>query len=418
MWVRRVMRLLVFASVLAALGMLGVGSASAGETFTLDKEFCTAHADVGSKISFGSWDSSTKICTGVGAVIEDGDVLVVPNGTTLMVDGNFTVWPGRVVNRGVIAVGSALGVFGESSVENYGSVTVEMIQFSFFSLGNEHGCCGSFDNHGSFAVSEMFGNWHETFVNECGSEFSSPKVPAYPPIEEPCPWPLAMVDTTSGIWHLRVSGAIDSFYFGNPGDAPFMGDWDCDGTDTPGLYRQSDGFVYLRNSNTQGVADVAFFFGNPGDVPLGGDFNSDGCDSVSIYRPSQQMFYVINRLGTTGEGLGGADYSFVFGNPGDSPFVGDFNGDDQDSIGLHRGSTGLVYYRNTLTSGVADGQFIFGNSSDDLFVNDWTKTGVDTPAAFRSTTGRHYLRFDNSSGPADAVVEWGNAAWTPVAIHP
>ena len=46
------------------------------------------------------------------------------------------------------------------------------------------------------------------------------------------------------------------FYFGNPGDYPFMGDWDCDDVDTPGLYRQSDGYVYLRNSNTQGIADV------------------------------------------------------------------------------------------------------------------------------------------------------------------
>ena len=67
----------------------------------------------------------------------------------------------------------------------------------------------------------------------------------------------------------RVSaGTLGQFYFGNPGDYGFMGDWDCDGVDTPGLYRQSDGYAYLRNSNTQGVADVAFFFGNPGDVPM------------------------------------------------------------------------------------------------------------------------------------------------------
>jgi hypothetical protein len=66
-----------------------------------------------------------------------------------------------------------------------------------------------------------------------------------------------------------------------------MGDWNCDGVQTPGLYRQSDGFVYLRNSNTQGVADITFFFGNPGDVPIAGDFNGNGCDTVSIYRPSE-----------------------------------------------------------------------------------------------------------------------------------
>ena len=62
------------------------------------------------------------------------------------------------------------------------------------------------------------------------------------------------------------------FFFGNPGDYAFMGDWNCDGIDTPGLYRRSDGYVYLRNSNTQGVANVAFFFGNPGDLALGRRF--------------------------------------------------------------------------------------------------------------------------------------------------
>jgi hypothetical protein len=132
------------------------------------------------------------------------------------------------------------------------------------------------------------------------------------------------------LWHLRnQQGLITSFFFGNPGDYPFMGDWNCDGVDTPGLYRQSDGFVYLRNSNTQGVADITFFFGNPGDVPIAGDFNADGCDTVSIYRPSNQTFYIINALGQDGGGLGAAQFSYVFGNPGDKPFVGDFNGDGQ-----------------------------------------------------------------------------------------
>ncbi|HHC07443.1 MAG TPA: hypothetical protein ENK55_01820, partial [Actinobacteria bacterium] len=66
---------------------------------------------------------------------------------------------------------------------------------------------------------------------------------------------VGLVDPETGIWYLRdETGRTTAFYFGNPGDYPFMGDWDCDGVDTPGLYRRSDGYVYLRNSNTQGVA--------------------------------------------------------------------------------------------------------------------------------------------------------------------
>ena len=184
-----------------------------------------------------------------------------------------------------------------------------------------------------------------------------------------------LVDPATGIWHLYEGGVQSTeFYFGDPGDYPFMGDWDCNDIDTPGLYRQSDGYVYLRNTNTQGTADVSFFFGDPGDVPIAGDFNGDGCDTVSIYRPSNQTFYIINKLGTKDGGLGAADYSYVFGDPGDQPFVGDYNGDGTDTPGLHRATTGLVYYRNTNTTGVAHNTFIFGDPGDRFVTGDWTAT--------------------------------------------
>jgi Tol biopolymer transport system component len=229
------------------------------------------------------------------------------------------------------------------------------------------------------------------------------------------PYPFGLVDSVSGVWRLRqVDGRVDSFYFGNPGDVPFMGDWDCDGVDTPGLYRQSDGFVYLRNTNTQGNADVAFFFGNPGDVPLAGDFNGDGCGTVSVYRPSNQMFYIINELGTDGGGLGAADVAYVFGNPGDKPFVGDFDGDGTDTVGLHRESTGLVYYRNTHTQGNADGEFVFGNPGDRLVANDWNGDGSDSPGLFRPLSTTAYFRFTNTAGNADAQFMFGEPGWLPV----
>ena len=113
------------------------------------------------------------------------------------------------------------------------------------------------------------------------------------------------VDHRTGIWYLwdASNTQTTSFYYGNPGDFPIMGDWDCNGIDTPGLYRQADGYVYLRNSNTQGNADLKFYFGNPGDIPLAGDFNGDGCDALSIYRPSEARFYIINELGENDDGL-------------------------------------------------------------------------------------------------------------------
>jgi hypothetical protein len=226
---------------------------------------------------------------------------------------------------------------------------------------------------------------------------------------------VGLVDPTQGIWYLRRGDQVSSFYYGVPGDTPFMGDWDCDGIDTPGLYRRSDGFVYLRNSNTQGVADIRYFFGNPADIPIAGDFDGDGCDTVSLYRPSEGKAYIINRLGSGEAGVGVAEISYYFGNPGDKPFAGDFDGDGVDTVGLHRESTGLVYFRNTHTQGVADHDFVFGNPADLLVAGDWTGVGFSTPALFRPDEARFFFRHTNTQGIADSSFLLGNPGWLPIA---
>lgn len=230
---------------------------------------------------------------------------------------------------------------------------------------------------------------------------------------------VGLVDPATGEWHLRHSAnQVASFYYGNPGDVPFMGNWNCGDTATPGLFRTSDAYAYLRNSNTQGIADIRFFYGNPSDIPLAGDFNGDGCDTLSIYRPSEARFYIINKLGENEGGLGAAEYSFIFGNPGDKPVVGDWDGDGIDEVGLHRESTGFFYYRNTLTTGIADGQFFFGDPGDRFVSGDWgIVDGAETPALFRPSDTTFYFRYTLTQGNADAQFVWRGAGsdWLPVS---
>ncbi|HHC09227.1 MAG TPA: hypothetical protein ENK55_11005 [Actinobacteria bacterium] len=218
---------------------------------------------------------------------------------------------------------------------------------------------------------------------------------------------VGVVDERTGEWYLRdpATGETTRFYYGNPGDLPFVGDWDCDGVETPGLYRRSDGYVYLRNSNTQGVADVRFFFGNPGDVPLVGDFDGDGCDTVSVWRPSENRVYVIDRLGSDGRGLGAADFSFLLGNPGDVPFVGDFDGDGVDTVGLYRPGTGTAYLFDRLGPGVATRSLELGTRDDRVIA--LRVAGADLPVAFRPGTG--------TFGLPDGELQYGSARTIPIA---
>jgi hypothetical protein len=201
---------------------------------------------------------------------------------------------------------------------------------------------------------------------------------------------------------LVPSSAIGTFYYGDANDELLMGDWNCSGEQTPGTYRRSTGSVYLRNSNSQGVADLTYMFGNPGDVPIVGDFDGDGCDSLSIYRPSEARFYISNTL----DGGVAAD-SFAFGSYGDMPIAGDFDGDGVDTVGIYRTQGGFIALRNTPGGGNAELAFYFGNPGDQIIAGDWDGDGMDTVAAYRVSNGTFYLRNNNRTGIASYSIPVG-----------
>lgn len=223
---------------------------------------------------------------------------------------------------------------------------------------------------------------------------------------------IGVVDPSQGLWYLRdpLTTETTSFYYGNPGDVPFTGDWDGDGVDTPGLYRQSDGYVYLRNSNTQGVADVAFFFGNPGDVPVPGDFNGNGFDTVSLYRPSEARFYVINKLGAGDAGLGAADTVEPFGNLGDRPIAGRVGASGTDTIGVHREASGLVAFATAPTTSIA-----FGDPGDQLVIAPFGGGPTDAIGVFRPRTAVFYLRSTTSPQSTPHIIGYGRPGYRPIA---
>ena len=117
---------------------------------------------------------------------------------------------------------------------------------------------------------------------------------------------VGLVDPAQGKWYLYNEAGVQqkTFFYGNPGDFPIYGDWDCDGEETPGMYRQSDGFVYLRDSNTQGLAISASSSG----IPVTSRWR---VTSTVMVRHGEHLpgtgaaFYIINELGKNEGGLGG-----------------------------------------------------------------------------------------------------------------
>ena len=192
--------------------------------------------------------------------------------------------------------------------------------------------------------------------------------------------------TSAGLFSVFDSPTGDSSaLFGNPGDQPLMGDWDCDGIDTPGVYRSGIARAFVTNSATNVAASASLYFGNPGDTALSGDFNGDGCDTIAVYRSATSTFYIRNSLNS-----GTANRAVTFGNPGDQPFVGDFDGDGVDTFGVYR-PNGWVYHSNSNIPGSATTSYPFGNPGDRIFAEDLDGNGRDTVAAYRSSQGRVYV---------------------------
>src|SRR5215216_669280 len=192
--------------------------------------------------------------------------------------------------------------------------------------------------------------------------------------------------------------------YGMGGDYPVVGDWDGNGTDTIGVYR--NGVFYLRNSNTVGVADVYFAFGSPGDQPITGDWNGDGIDTIGVYRNGTFYLRNSNTAGTP-------QISFALGMPGDVGIAGDWDGDGTDTTGVFRPSNGVIFLKNANTTGVADIGINYGIGGDKPVTGDWNNDGIDTIGVLRGNT--FYLRNSNTVGNADMWFALGIPGDMPIA---
>ncbi len=228
---------------------------------------------------------------------------------------------------------------------------------------------------------------------------------------------LPTVDTTTGVFrpsngvlylkNANTTGPADiTLYYGKPGDHPITGDWTGTGYKSIGIYR--GGTFYLRNSNTTGYADIVAPFGNSSDIPVAGDWTGKGYDSIGVYRPSTNTFLLRNT-----NTAGPPDLVARLGISGDVPIVGDWTGKGWDSIGVFRPSNGIVYLRNSNTTGVADINFVYGIAGDKPVVGDWTGQGFDTIGVDRN--GRFLLRNSNSTGPANFNFYLGVSGDDPIA---
>ena len=265
--------------------------------------------------------------------------------------------------------------------------------------------------HLHFELHQPDGTKVNPYPHLVNAESSPPPPPPFDPA-------IVMFDPVAGMLHSRdPDGTVTSVAFGGAGEQPLLGDWDCDGSATPGSFDPATGSVSLSNTES-GTTDLEYVLGGVEgtleEIALAGDFDGDGCDTVSLYKQTRGLVSIFNLVGSDGAPLT-AQYEYYFGIPGDKPFVGDFDGSGVDTVGLHRESNGFVYMRYSHSLGFADNEFWYGVGGDRLVAADWIDQGFDTVAIYRPSETRLYFRFSNDLGFADAAYEFGEPEWIPVS---
>gem|GEM_PF-3949573 len=225
---------------------------------------------------------------------------------------------------------------------------------------------------------------------------------------------IGVYQNSAGNFFLKNSitpGPADEIAQYGPGGAdflPMVGDWNGDGIDTIGVYQKSTGNFFLKNSITPGPADENAQYGPGGYdfLPMVGDWNGDGTDTIGVYQISTGYFFLKNSITP-----GPADEIAQYG-PGGSdflPMVGDWNGDGKDTIGVYQISTGNFFLKNSINPGPADEIAQYGPGGADFLpmVGDWNGDGTDTIGVYWKSTGNFFLKNSITPGPADEIAQYG-----------
>ena len=213
------------------------------------------------------------------------------------------------------------------------------------------------------------------------------------------------------------TGADIIAFLGNVNDRAVTGDWNGDGVDTIGVFRDGTWFLHNANEST-GTPDITVSFGQAGDVPLAGDWNGDGIDTIGLYRPSTGQF-LLRKNNNTATGPFNNVIIDGFGGLLDKPVAGDWDGNGTDTVGLLLfAQTGAPTQFRLLNANATGSTFItvsFGQGGDLPVAGDWDGDGIDTIGVFRN--GVWLIRkFSNSSTAVanNLIVSFGNAGELPL----
>ena len=155
---------------------------------------------------------------------------------------------------------------------------------------------------------------------------------------------------------------------------------------------------YHLTNGWAGNAHLSFTYGRPGDSVYVGNWDGNAGDTLAVRRGATYHFR--NSLS------GGPAHAVVtYGRPGDAVYMGDWDGDGVDTPVVRRGN--VYHFTNRLAGGNASKVVVYGRPGDTVLIGDWNGDGIDTLGVRRGSA--YHLKNSISGGKADAVVAYGRS---------
>lgn len=196
----------------------------------------------------------------------------------------------------------------------------------------------------------------------------------------------------AGKWLLDTGGSGTVVNFdGKKGDTPVAGDFDGDGNDELGVFRNGLWYIDWNHNGIldadERVAPMRWRFGGGGDKPVVADWDGDGADDIAVYHAATGQFYRDINGNHVLDATERRSAPRFDGKTGGIPVVGNWSNNHLgDELGVYRGGEWRLDLdgNGSFLTGAANHSYIYksGARGEAPMAGDWDGDGVTNLAVF------------------------------------